>query len=65
MTLQKNVVCRISYKCRDIGYGAERGKFKGYWTGAIDTWGKLTVCSLDNGQTFYLFKDEITKVEEN
>lgn len=78
MTLQKNVVCLIYYRCRDIGYGVESGSLLGYWTGEIDTWGKYTVrragewmpdddSAFENGSghTFYLFPDEVIEVEES
>lgn len=34
-----------------------------YWTGEIDTWGKLTIKSVDGTDTLYLFPDEIVDVE--
>ena len=64
MTLQKNVVCRIAFQCRDIGYGVERGGILGYWTGDVDTWGKFTIQSVESRKAVYLFKDEITDVSE-
>jgi len=63
-TLRANHVCSIRYVCRDIGYGIERGTVYGFWTGAIDTWGKRTIRPVDGGPTIYLFPDEIRDVRD-
>lgn len=34
-----------------------------YWTGEIDTWGKLTIKPVDGTAPHYLFPDEIVDVE--
>ena len=73
-TLTKNLVCRVTYKCRDIGYGVESGSFEGYWTGEVDTWGKRTFHVIEHfldpdgvdgepADVLYLFPDEIVSVE--
>lgn len=54
---------RIMYKCRDIGYGIERGDGLGYITDEIDTWGKRTILIDESYQReafkrIYLFEDE-------
>lgn len=68
MNLHKNVVCRISYQCRDLsgrGDDVDQGTLLGYWTGDIDSWGKYSIRRVSSRQTFYLFQDEIIAVEEN
>jgi ABC-type microcin C transport system permease subunit YejE len=62
--LRPNYVCAIRYRCRDIGYGVERGVLQGYWTGDTDTWGKRTIRPVNGGPVLYLFPDEIIEVRE-
>ena len=59
---QSNTVSFITYKCRDIGYGVEEDTIEAFWTGEIDTWGKLTIRPVDGGSPLYLFPDEIMGV---
>lgn len=61
--LKKAVVSTISCQCRDLGYGVESLYFRGYWTGQVDTWGKLTVHNIDSEEMLYLFPDEIVGIE--
>lgn len=65
MNLEANRVCSIQYVCRviDPRDPPERGTIYGFWTGAIDTWGKRTIIQID-GPTYYLFADEIKSVRE-
>ncbi len=64
--LKRNTVYIVTYRCRDLGYGVERGTDKVYWTGEIDAWGKLTIKVLSGrGRTMYLFADEIRRVRAN
>lgn len=58
-----NVPCVIRYRCRDIGYGVDRGRIKGTWTGEIDCWGKYTIARPNGKPTLYLFADEIRSVD--
>lgn len=57
--MRRNEVIEVQYECRDIGYGVESGIIEAFWTGEIDTWGKLTIRPVDGGATLYLFPDEI------
>lgn len=57
-----NTPCIIHYRCRDIGYGIDRGKVKGIWTGEIDCWGKRTIARPNGRPALYLFPDEIRSV---
>lgn len=58
-----NTPCVIRYRSRDIGYGVERGKVKGTWTGEIDCWGKRTIARPNGRPPLYLFPDEIRSVQ--
>ncbi len=58
--LQKNRVCLLEYRTRDLGYGVEEDVTEAFWTGEVDTWGKLTIREV-NGPTRYLFRDEIVR----
>jgi hypothetical protein len=65
--LQKNQVVDLTYVCRPRGYDEddiESGIITGYWTGAIDTWGKYTIRPVDGGDPLYLFADEIIDLDE-
>ena len=61
--LESNHVFDIRYACRDLGYGPETGRIRGYWTGEIDTWGKFTIMPVTSHRPLYLFADEIVEVE--
>src|SRR4051794_1523627 len=64
--LKRNTVCVVTYRCRDIGYGVERGSVRAYWTGEVDVWGKLTVRVVSGRRRMlYLFPDEIRRVRAN
>ena len=63
LALHANIVCDISYRCRDIGYGVEEGIIEGFWTGEIDSWGKRTIRRVDGRPTLYLFDDEILEID--
>ncbi len=53
-------VGELKYEARDIGYGVEEDNLEGFFTGEVDTWGKLTFQPLDNHDTtLYLFSDEV------
>lgn len=66
-----NIVSEISYRC-DLYKDTEEGTVVAYWTGEIDTWGKLTlrvVEVLAGGDyfdelpaTMYLFPREILTI---
>lgn len=61
--LLPGVVYELAFECRDLGYGVEADVIRCYWTGAIDTWGKLTIEPVDVGDTLYLFRDEIVSFD--
>ena len=64
--LKPDTICIVTYRCRDIGYGVERGTVRACWTGEVDAWGKLTVEVLSGRRrTIYLFADEIRTVRKN
>lgn len=64
--LKRNMVCILTYRCRDLGYGVERGTVRAYLTGEVDAWGKLTIKVLSGRRrTIYLFSDEIRRVREH
>ncbi len=64
--MKRNVVCIVNYQCRDIGYGVEQGTDRAFWTGEVDTWGKLTIKVVSGRRrTIYLFPDEIRRVRAN
>lgn len=50
----------LSYRCRvnQPGDDPEEGIVEGFFTGEVDVWGKHTFRT-SNGETLYLFKDEI------
>ena len=59
--IRSGQVYRLWYRCRDI---VEEGTVECWWTGTIDLWGKLTICTEhDDGETMYLFPDEIIDLE--
>lgn len=62
LTLEPNILYNLVYKCRDIGYGVEKGHIPAKWTGEQDCWGKLTFDSF--GTFYYLFPDEIVRAEK-
>lgn len=58
---------RVSYRCRVLmpDDEPEEGYYvEGYFTGAVDTWGKLTFQPLNQAQPLYLFADEIVDRED-
>lgn len=57
--LTAKTVYQLSYATRDLGYGTEENTIDAYWTGEIDTWGKMTIKPVDGSPTLYLFPDEI------
>ena len=60
------MVSIVTFRCRDLGYGAERGTVRAYWTGEVDTWGKYTIKVLSGRRrTIYLFADEIRRIREH
>jgi hypothetical protein len=52
---------RVTYECRDIGYGLEDGQATGLW-GDRDWTGKRMFVRVD-GPPLYLFDDEILNDE--
>jgi len=61
--MKRDTICIVTYWCRDIGYGVERGTVRACWTGEVDAWGKLTIEVLSGRRKmFYLFADEIQRV---
>ena len=61
--MKRDTICTVTYRCRDIGYGVERGSVRACWTGEVDAWGKLTIEVLSGRRrTIYLFADEIRRV---
>jgi hypothetical protein len=52
----------ITVHTRDLGNGSEDMILDGCFTGALDTWGKLTFQAV-NETVYYLFCDEVTEVE--
>jgi hypothetical protein len=63
-TLEPGRAYRISYECRDIGYGVESGDGEFVYRGASDAWGKHAFTPIGGGQEIYLFPDEITDAED-
>ena len=54
---------RLTWKCRDIGYGVKKGSAIGHWIGKRDTWGKRTFDCIDRDASLYLFDDEVVSEE--
>ncbi len=48
----------VTYKCRDIGYGVERGDVFGIW-GETDRIGKRELVPVDGSPVLFLFPDEV------
>ena len=63
-TLRRGQVSLIDYRCTTPGPEVEEGTVEGYWTGEVDTWGKLTIVPVNGTPALYLFRDEIVAVEE-
>lgn len=61
--LRPAVVYRLTYDCTAHGLPDEQGTIIGFWTGEIDTWGKLTIQTADR-HVYYLFADEIVGAKE-
>lgn len=58
MNIITGKLVKVSFKCRDIGYGIETGTKHGRFTGVVDSWGKWTF-KPTSGHSLYLFRDEI------
>jgi len=56
-------VYSITFVCRPFD-ALEAITIDAYWTGEIDTWGKLTFVPIGGADRLYLFKDEIIEVDE-
>lgn len=62
--IERGRVYDVDFECRDNGDGMpDRGSIEAYWTGEVDTWGKLTFISTNRRQAHYLFPDELLEVE--
>lgn len=55
---------RITYRCRDIGFGVEEGEDTFLYEG-VESFGKRQLQPINQGPTVYLFDDEIVSIEEN
>jgi hypothetical protein len=53
----------IAYRCDTPGPDIEEGIVCGFWTGEIDTWGKLTVQVFGFSPTRYLFDREFMQLD--
>jgi hypothetical protein len=58
--LKVNRSYQIAYKCRDIGYGVERGRGEYVYRGTAYA-DKHEFTPVGGGPTIYLFDDEITE----
>lgn len=61
--LEAGVVCAIEFRCDTPGPEIEEGAFVGFWTGEIDTWGKMTFQIAESRTKLYLFPREIVCIE--
>ena len=61
-TLESSVVYEICFACSTPGPEVEEWGFRGYWTGEIDTWGKLTIKPISHGRPVYLFPREFVSM---
>ena len=61
--METGVVYEIDFACSTPGPEVEEGATTGYWTGEIDTWGKLTIIQIANEQPVYLFPREFVSME--
>jgi hypothetical protein len=59
-TLAPYMIGELHYQARDIGYGVEEDVVVGYFTGAVDSWGKHTFLVI-GGVPLYLFADEMVE----
>jgi hypothetical protein len=56
--IEANAVCYIDYECDTLD--GEAGQIRGFWTGEIDGWGKMTIISVEGERRkHYLFPREI------
>jgi hypothetical protein len=66
-SLSARHVYTITFVCRPIRFDddePESDTIDAYWTGEIDTWGKLTFIPIGGADPLYLFKDELVEVRE-
>lgn len=67
LTITRGIVYDFTFLCRSLTPDPddrEDGCITGYWTGDIDTRGKLTIIPADTRESpVYLFQDEITDAE--
>ena len=57
--MESGVVYEIEFTCSTPGPEVEEGVFRGFWTGEIDGWGKLTLHSINQERPVYLFPGEL------
>lgn len=57
--LISGVVYEVEY---DLVGEEECGTFIGFWTGEIDYWGKLKICTIDRDYPIYLFPEEVISI---
>ena len=60
--VESGVVYEIEFTCSTPGPEVEEGVFQGFWTGEIDTWGKLTVKPINQDRPVYLFPGEFASM---
>jgi hypothetical protein len=60
--IECGVVYEIEFSCSTPGPEVEEGVFRGFWTGEIDTWGKLTVNPINQERPVYLFPGEFVSM---
>ena len=61
-TMESGVVYEIDFACSTPGPEVEEGAITGYWTGEIDTWGKLTINPINHERPVYLFPREFVSM---
>lgn len=61
--LQQGERYRVTYRCRDIGYGIEEGEDTFVYQGVESLAGKHIFEPVNQGPTIYLFTDEIVDAE--
>jgi hypothetical protein len=59
--LEVGRVYELAFECRDIGYGVESGYGEYVYRRGPDWTGKHEFQRVGDGQTIYLFPDEITE----
>ena len=60
--MESGVVYEIEFACSTPGSEVEEGVFRGYWTGEIDGWGKLTIKPINQERPVYLFPGEFVSM---